>query len=422
MDKLIIKGKIPLKGEIRVGGAKNSILPLLFSSLLAEGEHVFHNVSDLTDVHFACRLLETFGCSTHFSDSILRIKVKPLKKLSALYDVVRKMRASILCLAPLLVRHGHTQVSLPGGCAIGLRPVDLHIEALRALGAEIKLRGGYIVAKCKGKKRLRGKPFLFKKISVGATENLLMAATLAEGTTLIENAASEPEIVDLANYLNKMGAMIRGAGTKKITITGVDKLRASEHKVIPDRVEAGTLLMSGAITKGEVTVTSCEPKHLEEVLKKLRSMGFKMDVEKSSITIHSAKEWKGVNIETSPFPGFPTDLQAQFMALSTVCCGESWVSETVFENRFMHVQELLRMNAKITLNSHHLAVVKGEPDCLKAAPVMTTDLRASAGLVIAGLSADGETEIHRVYHLDRGYERLEEKLSLLGAKIQRKKA
>lgn len=414
MKKLIISGRKTLSGEVSVGGAKNSILPLLFSALLAEGEHVFHNVPYLSDVFFSLELLKKLGCSAQFSDSTLRLRVGPVKNFSAHYDVVRKMRASLLCLGPLLSRYGQAQISLPGGCAIGLRPVNLHIEALKALGATIELSKGYLIGE--GSQPLKGSSFSFPQKSVGATENLLMAASMAEGTTVIENAAQEPEILDLACYLNKMGASISGAGTSRVLIKGTSSMKPAEHRVIPDRIETGTLLLAGAITKGQVTVKSCEPKHLTEFLRQLRKLGFRLEMGSDHITIDSCKEWKGVSIKTAPYPGFPTDLQAQFMALTIEACGTSVIVEDVFENRFMHIQEFLRMNASITSESH-TAIVRGKPGCLRSAPVMATDLRASAGLVLAGLAAQGETHIHRIYHLERGYEQLEAKLSRLGAKI-----
>lgn len=411
---MIVLGRQSLHGEVSVGGAKNSILPLLFSALLAEGEHIFYNVPELSDVVFSCELLKKLGCSIQFSNSILRLKVNSIRSFSADYDVVRKMRASILCLGPLLARYGQARISLPGGCAIGLRPVNLHIEALQALGAKIQLSGGYLIGNCK--KGLKGNSFVFSKKSVGATENLLMAACLAEGKTVIENAAQEPEVEDLIDCLNKMGASISKAGDSCLSVEGVSKLKPAEHKVIPDRIEAATLIMAGAITKSDITVTSCNPNHLTQFLLQMRKMGFKFKVEKEAVSIFACKEWGGGNIKTASYPGFPTDLQAQFMALAVEASGTSVIREDVFENRFMHIQEYLRMNAKITSHSS-VAVVEGEPSVLKSAPVMATDLRASAGLVLAGLAAQGETHIHRIYHLERGYEKLDQKLNALGAKV-----
>ncbi len=398
-------------------GAKNSTLPLVFATLLAEGEHVFTNVPDLLDVTSSRQLLEHLGCETSYKDHTLRIFVKGKKTVEAPYDIVRKMRASILCLGPLLARFKEAKVSLPGGCAIGTRPIDLHLEGMKALGAEISVDSGYVLANTK---RLQGTKILFDSPTVGGTENVMMAAALAEGDTFIENAAKEPEIVDLANYINKMGGKVKGAGSSIIQITGVEKLKAAEHKVIPDRIEAGTLMIAGAITGGEVTVTNCHPADLEALINKMRESGFKISTEGTSITVHSCSGWKGVDITTTPHPGFPTDLQAQFMALMCQSQGTSVVTEAVFENRFMHVQELTRLNADITPKTR-VAVVRGTPGKLQGAPVMATDLRASACLVLAGLVAEGETVVNRIYHLDRGYENMEAKLTSLGAKIKRVK-
>lgn len=417
MDKMVVVGGPKLKGEVSASGAKNSALPLLFASLLAEGEHVLHNVPNLVDVKSACQLLEFLGCETSYKDHTLRIFVKGKKTVEAPYDIVRKMRASILVLGPLLARFGEAKVSLPGGCAIGTRPIDLHLEGMRALGAEITVDAGYVFGKVK---RLSGGKILFESPTVGGTENIMMAASLADGETVIENAAKEPEIVDLANYLNKMGAQVEGAGSSILKITGVNKLNAAEHTVIPDRIEAGTLLIAGAITGGEVTVSQCVPGDLEALVAKMRESGFKISADKQSLTVHSCSGWKGVDITTSPHPAFPTDLQAQFMSLMCQAQGTSVITETVFENRFMHVQELCRLNADITPKTR-VAVVRGTPGKLKGAPVMATDLRASACLVLAGLVASGETTVNRIYHLDRGYENMEAKLTKLGAKIRREK-
>ena len=417
MDKMIVQGGYRLMGEAHTSGAKNSALKLLFASLLAEGEHVFHNVPGLKDVESAGQLLESLGCTFRRDGTTVRVKNMPPKAYEAHYDLVRKMRASILCLGPLLTKYGKAQVSLPGGCAIGSRPINLHLEGLKAMGADIQLQEGYVIAEAK---RLKGASILFEFATVGGTENLMMAATLAEGTTTIENAAKEPEIVDLASYLNKMGAKIKGAGTAIIEIEGVEKLRPAEHVTIPDRIEAGTLLMAGAITGGEVTVKNCVPDDIDALVKKLQESGFKISAGASEVTVHECSHWKGVDVTTAPHPGFATDLQAQFMALMTVAEGTSVITETVFENRFMHVQELLRMNADITPKSR-VAVVRGRPKGLQGAPVMATDLRASASLVLAALAAKGETVVNRIYHLDRGYENLEQKLKGLGAQIQRSK-
>ncbi len=417
MDKMTVQGGHTLGGVVRASGSKNAVLPLIFATLLADGEHVLHNVPDLVDVNHACLLLESLGCTTSLRSGTLRIVVKPLKTCEASYDIVRKMRASILVLGPLLARFREAKVSLPGGCAIGTRPIDLHLEGMKALGAEITVESGYVLGKTL---RLQGAKILFESPTVGGTENMMMAASLAEQETLIENAAKEPEILDLANYLNKMGARVEGAGTSIIKIRGVEALKAAEHSVIPDRIEAGTLLLAGAITGGEVTVDKCQPQDLESLNVKLTESGFKISVDKSSMTVHKCKEWRGVDITTSPHPAFPTDLQAQFMALMTQAQGTSVITETVFENRFMHVQELVRLNADITPKTR-VAVVRGTCGQLMGAPVMATDLRASASLILAGLVASGETTVNRIYHLDRGYEKMEAKLTALGAKIQRLK-
>lgn len=417
MDKMAVQGGRILQGEVAAGGAKNSCLPLLFSTLLCEGQHVFHNVPRLADVTSTIELLQSLGCETDFKGNTLKIFVKKPNSFEASYDLVRKMRASILCLGPLLAKHKQARVSLPGGCAIGTRPIDLHLEGLKALGAELTVENGYVVGSTKG---LRGSLVLFDSPTVGGTENILMAAALAEGTTTIENAAKEPEIVDLANYLNKMGAKITGAGTSIIKIEGVSSLKAAEHNVIADRIEAGTLLIAGAITGGEVTVTNCRPQDLEALIVKMRESGFTIHTDETTMKVEKCKLWKGVDITTAPHPAFPTDLQAQYMALMSVANGTSVISETVFENRFMHVQELIRLNADITPKTR-VAIVRGRPNSLIGAQVMATDLRASACLVLAGLVAKGETVVSRIYHLDRGYEKLEEKLSKLGASIQRQK-
>jgi UDP-N-acetylglucosamine 1-carboxyvinyltransferase len=417
MDKMVVKGGHRLRGEVKTSGAKNSALKMLFASLLAEGRHVFHNVPELKDIESSIVLLESLGCKAQRQGKTIIVDVVAPDSFEAHYDLVRKMRASILCLGPLLAKYGQAQVSLPGGCAIGSRPIDLHLQGMKMMGAEVELRDGYVHAHTK---KLQGANILFEFATVGGTENIMMAATLAEGVTVIENAAKEPEIVDLANYLNKMGAKVEGAGTSIIRITGVDKLTPSEHVVIPDRIEAGTLLIAGAITGGQVTVRDCVPAHLEALIYKMRESGFTIDVEADSMTVHETSSWKGVDVTTAPHPAFPTDLQAQFMALMTLAEGTSVITETVFENRFMHVQELQRLGADITPKSR-VAVVRGKPHGLMAAPVMATDLRASASLVLAGLAAKGETVIGRIYHLDRGYESMESKLASLGAQVYRAK-
>jgi UDP-N-acetylglucosamine 1-carboxyvinyltransferase len=415
MDKMLVKGGYQLNGQVAVSGAKNSALPILFSTLLAEGEHQFDNVPMLKDIESTAELLKSLGCESHREVNKFTVVVNKLTSHEAHYDLVRKMRASILCLGPILAKYGEAVVSLPGGCAIGTRPIDLHLDAMRTLGAEIELKDGYVLAKAK---KLKGATVFFEKTTVGGTENLMMAATLAEGTTLIENAAKEPEIVDLANYLNKMGAKITGHGTSVIKIEGVDKLIPAKHSIMPDRIEAGTLLIAGAMTSGEVEITHCQPHDLDALILKMRESGFKIETGATTIKVLPTKTWEAVDITTAPHPLFPTDLQAQFMALMVVARGTSVITETVFENRFMHVNELMRLGADITPKSQ-VAVVRGTPGGLTAAPVMATDLRASASLVLAGLVAKGETSVSRIYHLDRGYDNLEVKLTKLGAQVRR---
>ncbi|OQW47805.1 MAG: UDP-N-acetylglucosamine 1-carboxyvinyltransferase [Proteobacteria bacterium SG_bin7] len=415
MDKIVIKGGKKLQGKVRTSGAKNSSLPLLFSTLLAEGEHVFENVPSLKDIDSTIMLLEMLGAKVKRDGDKVIINSKLSDINEATYDVVRKMRASILCLGPLVAKRQRARVSLPGGCAIGTRPIDIHLEGMKALGAEVDVNGGYVEASCS---QLKGASILFDNPTVGGTENIMMAASLADGKTIIENAAKEPEIVDLADYLNKMGAKIYGAGSSIITIQGVNKLTPATHQVIPDRIEAGTLLIAGAITGGEVTVTDCNPNHLDALAQKLKESGFRISTTTNSITVEQCDEWRGVDITTAPHPGFPTDLQAQFMALMAVASGVSVITETIFENRFMHVQELVRLGSDITPKSR-VAIVRGQPKKLVGAPVMATDLRASASLVLAGLAAKGQTEVARIYHLDRGYENMEKKLSSLRADIRR---
>lgn len=418
MDRMSVLGGYQLNGEANVSGAKNSALPILFATLLAEGQHRFKNVPRLKDIESTSELLVSLGAEVHREDEYFVVNTNRAPSLEAHYDIVRKMRASILCLGPLLAKYGEAVVSMPGGCAIGTRPIDLHLEAMRALGAEIELQEGYVKAKSKG--RLKGCSFLFETTTVGGTENMMMAAALAEGTTIIENAAKEPEIVDLGNYLNSMGAKVSGHGSSVMRIEGVETLIPAEHRIMPDRIEAGTLIIAGAMTGGEVTVKSMVPEHIESLIHKMQDAGFKFSTGKDYVTVHPCKEWKAVDITTNPYPLFPTDLQAQYMALMTIAEGTSVITETVFENRFMHVQELVRLGADITPKTR-VAVVRGKSGGLKGAPVMATDLRASASLVLAGLVAQGETQVGRIYHLDRGYEKLEDKLSILGAKIQRVK-
>jgi UDP-N-acetylglucosamine 1-carboxyvinyltransferase len=415
MDKMQIQGGHILSGEVHVSGAKNSALPILFSTLLAQGRHTFHNVPKLADINSTFLLLKELGCVVELSGNTATVDVKQPPSLEATYDIVRKMRASILCLGPLLAHYGAARVSLPGGCAIGTRPIDIHLDGMIALGAQVKTEAGYVEARAK---KLKGETILFENPSVGATENLMMAASLAEGVTKIENAAKEPEILDLANYINKMGGKVEGAGSSIVKITGVEKLKPAEHTIIPDRIEAGTLLIAGAITGGEVTVRDCVPADFDALTFKMKEAGFKFKVENDSITVLKSAGWEAVDITTAPHPGFPTDLQAQFMALMTQATGTSVITETIFENRFMHVQELVRLGADITPKTR-VAVIRGRPGGLTGAPVMATDLRASASLVLAGLVAKGETVVGRIYHLDRGYEALETKLTKLGAHLNR---
>lgn len=416
MDKMVVQGGVVLNGHVKTSGAKNAALPILFSTLLAEGTHRFHNVPQLKDIESTSQLLESLGCLVRRENDSLIVTVNRPKSMEAHYELVRKMRASFLCLGPLLAKYGEAVVSLPGGCAIGARPINLHLDAMKALGAEIILEEGYARAHTK---RLKGTSFLFETATVGGTENMLMAAVLAEGETIIENAAKEPEVVDLANYLNVMGAKITGHGTSIIRVEGVEKLTPGEYTIMPDRIEAGTLLIAGAITGGEVTVSQCSPLLYESLIYKMQEAGFKITQTAESATVHPCKSWIGVDVTTAPYPLFPTDLQAQYMSLMAVAQGTTVITETVFENRFMHVQELVRLGADISPKSR-VAVVRGRPQGLKGAPVMATDLRASASLVLAGLAAQGETTISRIYHLDRGYEKLEDKLKGLGARIERK--
>ena len=416
MDVMIIKGGTPLRGTVATSGAKNAALPLLFASLLAEGEHSFENVPFLKDIDSTELLLNHLNCETYRDGAQFKVIVKKPESIIAPYDIVRKMRASILCLGPLLARYGEAKVSLPGGCAIGSRPINLHIEPLRQLGAQIEIENGYVIARSEG---LQGDRIVFDFATVGGTENIMMAACLASGTTILENVAKEPEIVDLAQCLRSMGAKIEGEGSSVITIEGVDELKPANHRVIPDRIEAGTLLIAGAITGGDVKVTNCVPKDIDSLINKLIDCGFEIETGSDWVRVRPCTRWSAVDVDTAPHPGFPTDLQAQFMALMTQASGTSVITERIFENRFMHVQELARMGANITPKTH-VAVVRGKKGGLSGAPVMATDLRASASLILAGLATEGETIVNRIYHLDRGYENLEEKLRSLGADIMRR--
>ncbi|MGB5292858.1 MAG: UDP-N-acetylglucosamine 1-carboxyvinyltransferase [Lysobacterales bacterium] len=415
MDSMIIKGGTVLNGSVSTSGAKNAALPLLFASLLAEGEHTFENVPFLKDIDSTELLLNHLNCETYRDGEQFKVLVKRPESIVAPYDIVRKMRASILCLGPLLARYGEAKVSLPGGCAIGSRPINLHIEPLRQLGAEIEIENGYVIARANG---LVGERIVFDFATVGGTENIMMAATLCSGTTILENVAKEPEIVDLAHCLRGMGARIEVEGSSVITIEGVDELKPANHRVIPDRIEAGTLLIAGAITGGDVKVTNCVPKDIDSLINKLIDCGFDIETGSDWVRVRPCAQWSAVDVDTAPHPGFPTDLQAQFMALMTQASGTSVITERIFENRFMHVQELARMGANITPKSQ-VSVVRGEKGGLSSAPVMATDLRASACLILAALATDGETRVSRIYHLDRGYEKLEVKLQSLGAQIER---
>ncbi|MFO0706262.1 MAG: UDP-N-acetylglucosamine 1-carboxyvinyltransferase [Nitrospira sp.] len=417
MDSIVITGGNRLRGEVRISGAKNSALPILASTILGGGECVITNVPRVVDVLTMGKLLGILGAQVSHEGNRAVIKADVIHSTEAPYDLVKTMRASVLALGPLVARWGEAKVSLPGGCAIGSRPVNLHLAGLAKLGADISIEHGYITAKAK---RLKGARIYCDTPTVTGTENLMMAASLAEGTSVIENAAKEPEINDLAEFLVKRGARISGAGTDMITIEGVRELQGGNHEVIPDRIEAGTHLVAGAITQGDVTITHCRPAHLEAVLMKLREAGADVQVEQDRVRIQATKQLKGIDVKTLPFPGFPTDMQAQMVALMALADGTSIVTETVFESRFMHVEELRRMGADIRVEGNRL-IVSGRPT-LTGAPVMASDLRASAGLILAGLAAQGTTEVQRVYHLDRGYERIEEKLQAVGASIERRKA
>ena len=419
MDKLVITKSRPLSGSVAISGAKNAALPLLISSLLADSTCSFQNVPALRDISTTLLLLKDFGASINQVDkNHVEIDASNLNSVTASYDLVSTMRASILVLGPLLAKHGKANVSLPGGCAIGARPVNLHLTGLEKMGAKIEMDEGYIRAEVDG--RLKGARIFMDIVSVGATENLMMAATLADGDTILENAAREPEIVDLANCLNSMGAKVVGAGTDSVKITGVKSLKGCNYSVLPDRIETGTFLVAAAVSGGSVRCENAEPSTLDAVISKLEQAGAKITIGEDWIELDmQGKLPKAVNLKTAPHPGFPTDMQAQFMTLNSVAQGSGVITETIFENRFMHVPELQRMGAEIKLEGNS-AVSKGNSK-LKGAQVMATDLRASASLVIAGLVAEGETIVNRIYHLDRGYEAIEHKLGGLGASIKRVK-
>ncbi|MFC6441141.1 UDP-N-acetylglucosamine 1-carboxyvinyltransferase [Bowmanella sp. JS7-9] len=417
MEKLVIQGGTCLNGDVRISGAKNAALPLLFASLLSPEPCIFRNVPRLRDIITTSRLLSELGAEViQLDPESIQIHAGTLSSRTASYELVKTMRASILVLGPLLARFGEAEVSLPGGCAIGARPVDLHINGLQQMGAVIDVENGYIKARCDG--RLQGTRIFMDTVSVGATENLMMAAALAEGVTELENAAREPEIVDLANCLNQMGADIRHAGSDKIIIHGVEKLSGCDYAVLPDRIETGTFLVAAAMTGGKVRCTNAAPDTMDAVLSKLREAGAEVTCGDDWIELNmQGRALHSVNIKTAPHPGFPTDMQAQFVALNCVAEGTGVVTENIFENRFMHVPELQRMGAKIDLENNS-AVCRGSSK-LSGAQVMATDLRASASLVIAGLVAKGDTVVDRIYHLDRGYEQIENKLNALGASITR---
>ncbi len=415
MDKLLVEGGVPLRGAISISGAKNAALPLMCAALLTDEPLHLANVPHLNDISTMLRLLAKMGVEVTLDENNgLTLNAAHLDKPEAPYDLVKTMRASILTLGPLLARAGQARVSLPGGCAIGARPVDIHIRGLQAMGAEIHVEHGYIEARAK---RLRGAKICCDLVTVTGTENLMMAAALAEGTTTIESAAREPEVVDLANCLNAMGAKVSGAGSDVITIEGVERLHGAHHRIMPDRIETGTFLVATAVTGGQVRLNGTTGAILDAVIEKLREAGAHIETYDNAIEISASGPLKAVSLRTAPYPAFPTDMQAQFMAMNCVAEGTAVITETIFENRFMHAQELLRLGAEIEINGN-TAVVKGRSQ-LDGATVMATDLRASASLVIAGLVARGDTLIDRIYHLDRGYEHIEEKLSQLGARIRR---
>lgn len=416
MDKIILQGGARLEGTVHISGAKNAALPVIVSSLLTGGWNTFHNIPDLVDIKTVKRLLADFGVEFEGAED-LRVNAGNLKSFVAPYDLVKTMRASILVLGPLLARMGRARVSLPGGCAIGARPVNLHVKALQELGAQVDLADGYLEAKAP---RLKGAVIYFDISTVTGTENVMMAAVLARGTTVLKNAAREPEVVNLAEVLNGMGAKIGGAGSDVVVIEGVESLHPVEASVIPDRIETGTFMIAAGITGGDVRMLGCDPAHVEALTLKLRETGMEVTPVEGGVRVVGSDRIESVDVTTLPYPGFATDLQAQFMALMAVGDGISVITETVFENRFMHVGELMRMGGDIVVQGNS-AIVKGVKK-LRGAPVMATDLRASASLIIAGLAAEGRTELSRVYHIDRGYQQVEKKLSALGADIRRVRA
>lgn len=415
MDKLVIEGGIPLEGEVTISGAKNATLPLMAATLLASGKHTFENAPKLRDIRTLQNLLTHMGAACEHND-LLHIDTSNIHTLEAPYDLVKTMRASVLVLGPMLARYQRARVSLPGGCAIGARPIDLHLMGLERMGVEVELQHGYVLARAN---RLKGASISFDQVTVTGTENLMMAAALADGITTLKNAAREPEVVALADYLRLMGARIEGDGTDVITIEGVEELSPGRIRVIPDRIEAGTYLVAAGITGGRLKLNACQPAHLEAVIRKLEAAGLSIIAQEDSLLVSSNGRLQSVDVKTSPYPAFPTDMQAQFMSLMTLGNGVSVIIEQIFENRFMHVLELKRLGADIELDGR-TAIVRGVKK-LSGAPVMATDLRASASLVLGALAAEGITEVNRIYHLDRGYEAMEKKLSTLGARIRREK-
>lgn len=416
MESLLIKGGVPLRGEVHISGAKNAVLPIMAATLLTAEECVIRRVPDLTDVEFMGKILASLGAEVALKDGELRVKAAKIRGVGD-YDLIRKMRGSICILGPLVARLRKASVSLPGGCVIGSRPVDLHLKGLARLGAKIEIEAGYV--RVKAPKWQGAEVFLGGRVgsTVLGTANLMMAATLAEGVTVIESAACEPEVVDLANFLLAMGAKIMGAGSPTITITGVKELHGATHEVIPDRIEAATFALAAAVTKGEVTIHGARLDHLQAVLEKMREAGVKMERQGASLLIKRGGRLKPVDVTTLPYPGFPTDVQAQFMVLMAVAKGISIITERIFEARFMHVSELARLGAEIAIEGPSAIIKGGQP--LSGAPVMASDLRASAALVLAGMAAKGATQVNRIYHLDRGYEKIDEKLRQLGARIER---
>ncbi|MBM4289414.1 MAG: UDP-N-acetylglucosamine 1-carboxyvinyltransferase [Deltaproteobacteria bacterium] len=417
MDKIVIAGGIPLKGEVSISGAKNAALPILAAALLAPAQHTLHNVPNLADIRTAKRLLENLGARFADGPDGLSVDTRDLTSWEAPYDLVKTMRAAVLVLGPLVARLGRARVSLPGGCAIGARPINLHLKGLEEMGVKITLQHGYVEAAVK---RLEGAEIILDFPTVTGTENLLMAATLARGRTVIKNAAQEPEVADLARFLQAMGADIQGIGSDVLTVHGVKQLQSARYRIMPDRIEAGTYLAAAAITRGEVTIRQAPVEHLTAVIDKFIEAGLRLKVDQDIISVRPGGSLTGVDLKTMPYPGFPTDMQAQFMAAMALARGVSVITESIFEKRFMHISELRRLGADIVVSGNQ-AVVRGVKS-LQGAPVMATDLRASASLILAGLGAQGQTEVHRVYHLDRGYERIENKLSALGATIWREKA